>query len=76
MLTQFLAIAALILALLTILAGYFQPSALNLRQEQQPLYWSRHGTELSGYYRNQTWQPLPSRTAYSSFRGGGPGAGK
>jgi len=76
MLTKIFAGAALIIALLTITAGYTQRSALVLRAEKQNNYWSRHGTGLSGQYRGGTWIILPNRSSYRGFRGGGPSAGK
>lgn len=76
MLTPFLAIATLVITGVTITAGYTQTSALQLREERQSLYWPRYGTTLSGRYYGNSWQPLPTRSAYGEFRGGGPGAGK
>lgn len=76
MLTKLLAAAVLLIALVTVTSAFNQRSALVLRQEQQPYYWSRHGTELSGRYYGGRWQSSPLRSTYGSFRGGGPGAGK
>lgn len=76
MLTRVFAIAALLIGGITVYGGLTQRSSLHLRQEQQPLYWSRHGSSLSGRYRSQAWVPSPQRATYGSFRGGGPGAGK
>lgn len=74
--TKLFAATALVISFGAIAASYTQPSALILRQETQPYYWPRHGTDLSGRYQGSIWVPLPSRTAYSSFRGGGPSTGK
>ncbi|HEY9748327.1 MAG TPA: hypothetical protein V6C63_06605 [Allocoleopsis sp.] len=74
--TSVLAIAALLITGITVTAGFTQSSSLHLREERQPLYWSRHGTSLSGRYHNRTWLANPERTSYGEFRGGGPGAGK
>lgn len=77
MLTKIFAAAAVAIALLTTIAAYSQRSALVLREESQDQYWPRRGTSLSGTYRSDgAWQPLPNRSAYGSFRGGGPGSGK
>lgn len=76
MLTKILTAAAIIIALFTITAGYSQRSALTLREERQSNYWPRHSTYISGYYYRGVWDPLPNRSAYGSFRGGGPGTGK
>ncbi|CAA9566544.1 hypothetical protein AVDCRST_MAG81-1123 [uncultured Synechococcales cyanobacterium] len=76
MLTKILAAASLLIALGTIAASYSQRSALTLRQATPPTYWPRYGTTLSGQYRGNTWVSLPNRSAYGSFRGGGPSAGK
>lgn len=76
MLTKFLASAAIAIAIATILAAYTQRSALVLRQQNQSTYWSRRGTSLSGRYNNNIWVSSPVRSAYGTFRGGGPGAGK
>jgi len=76
MLTKIFAGAALIVALLTITAGYTQRSAMVLRSEKQDNYWPRHGTTSSGYYRGGTWYLSPNRSSYGGFRGGGPSAGK
>ncbi|MBD1867881.1 hypothetical protein H6F88_32270 [Oculatella sp. FACHB-28] len=70
------AIAACLIAGVTLFAGCTQISALNLRQEEQTMYWSRYNTNLSGYYYNQTWVPAPDRASYGEFVGGGPGDGK
>lgn len=74
--SKILTLLALTIASLTIYAGYTQRSALMLRQESQPLYWSRHGTSVSGRYSRGSWYASPDRATYGSFRGGGPGAGK
>lgn len=76
MVTKLFTVAALGLAVLTLYAGFTQQAALTLRQENQTNYWPRHGTALSGSYRSGIWLPSPERATYSSFRGGGPGAGK
>jgi hypothetical protein len=76
MLTKILTAAAIIIALFTITAGYSQRSALTLREERQSHYWPRHRTYISGYYYRGVWDPLPNRSAYGSFRGGGPSTGK
>ncbi|HEY9762835.1 MAG TPA: hypothetical protein V6D07_09925 [Trichocoleus sp.] len=76
MLTRVFAIAALLLGGATAYGGLTQRSSLHLRQEQQPLYWPRYGTHLSGRYHNQVWLANPDRAAYGQFRGGGPGTGK
>lgn len=76
MLTKIFTAIALGLAALTLTAGFTQQAALTLRQENQNNHWPRHGTQLSGYYRSGVWAPSPERSTYSSFRGGGPGAGK
>lgn len=70
------AVAAFLIASLTIWAAYTQRSALQLRQETQPSYWPRHNTSLSGRYRNNIWIETPNRSAYGTFRGGGPSVGK
>ncbi len=70
------AVAAFLIASLTIWAGYTQQSALLLRQETQPFYWRRHNTSLSGRYRNNVWVETPNRSSYGTFRGGGPSVGK
>ncbi|HEY9738285.1 MAG TPA: hypothetical protein V6D06_18460 [Trichocoleus sp.] len=76
MLTRVFAIAAVLIGGATAYGGLTQRSSLHLREENQVLYWSRHGTTLSGRYRNQVWVPSPERATYSDFRGGGPGTGK
>ena len=76
MLTKIFAAAAVTIALAAIAASYTQRSALRLRQETPLHHWPRYGTELSGEYRGNSWVPLPNRSAYSSFRGGGPSVGK
>lgn len=76
MLTKLFAAAAFLIALMTIVSAFTQRSALVLRQEQQPYYWARYGTNLSGRYYGGSWQPNPLRSTYGEFRGGGPGAGK
>lgn len=76
MLAKGCAACACLIAIASIWAGYSQVSALNLRQEKQPLYWPRHRTYRSGYYSNGRWQPLPRRTAYGTFQGGSTGSGK
>lgn len=76
MMNKILAATAIVIALFTILASYTQRSAVVLREEKRDSYWPRHGTSLSGYYYRGIWEPLPNRSAYGSFRGGGPGAGK
>lgn len=76
MLPKLFVVAALIIALFTGWAAYSQRSALHLQQENQPYFWSRHGTSLSGGYRHRIWLPLPSRSDYGGFRGGGIGSGK
>ncbi|MBE9126010.1 MULTISPECIES: hypothetical protein [unclassified Coleofasciculus] len=84
MLTKVLAATAVAIAVFTIIAGYTQRSALVLGEEKQRNYWSRRGTSLSGTYNENTtgtsggviWVPLPNRSSYGSFRGGGPSAGK
>ncbi|MDX2217305.1 MAG: hypothetical protein SFY66_28820 [Oculatellaceae cyanobacterium bins.114] len=76
MLTKLLAAAAFFIAFSTVVFAFTQRSALVLRQEQQPHYWGRHGTELSGRYYGNSWQPSPLRSTYGAFRGGGPGTGK
>jgi len=74
--TSVFAIAAFLITGITLTAGLTQSSSLHLREERQPLYWSRYGTSLSGRYHNQVWMANPERTSYGEFRGGGPGAGK
>lgn len=76
MLTKILAGVASAIALVAIVAGYTQRSALTLREEKQPHYWPRYSTDLSGTYRGGNWQALPNRSSYSEFRGGGPSTGK
>jgi hypothetical protein len=76
MLTKLFAAIAFLVALITITSALTQRSALVLRQEQQPYYWARHGTNLSGRYYGGRWQPDPLRSTYGEFRGGGPSAGK
>lgn len=76
MLTNLSVIAAYAIAVLAIFGSYTQASALNLQQERQVFYWPRRGTVLSGRYRGSDWVPLPSRSTYQGFSGGGPGAGK
>jgi hypothetical protein len=77
MLARIFGILAIFLALLTIFAAFTQTSALVLRQKQQPMYWSRYNTRRSGIYVvGRGWEPNPLRTEYSTFRGGGPRAGK
>lgn len=76
MLTKLFAIAAILIAVITIGAAYTQTSALTLRQEQQPWYWPRHGTHLTGGYRSGVWIYSPNRSSYDSFPGGGPSFGK
>jgi hypothetical protein len=77
MLTKIFAAAAIAIALLTVIAAYSQRSALVLREESQEQYWPRRGTSLSGSYGSGgNWQPLPNRSTYGGFRGGGPSAGK
>jgi len=76
MLTKILAVTTVAIALFTIVAGYTQRSALALREEKQKNYWPRHRTHLSGYYYQGHWDPLPNRSAYGGFRGGGPSTGK
>ncbi|MFW6359466.1 MAG: hypothetical protein ACOC0N_09695 [Chroococcales cyanobacterium] len=76
MITKLIASAAIAIALYTIIAGYTQSSALVLRDEKQDNYWPRRGTYLSGRYRRGIWEPLPNRSSYGSFRGGGIGSGK
>jgi hypothetical protein len=76
MLARIFGILAIVLALVTIFAAFTQTSALVLRQQQQPMYWSRYNTRRSGIYVGNVWQPNPLRTEYATFRGGGPRAGK
>ncbi|MEW6497390.1 MAG: hypothetical protein AB1589_33550 [Cyanobacteriota bacterium] len=76
MLTKILGATAIAIALFTITASYTQRSAVVLRAEKQANYWPRHNTSLSGYYYRGIWQPLPNRSSYGGFRGGGPNAGK
>ncbi|MBD2461933.1 hypothetical protein H6G89_12840 [Oscillatoria sp. FACHB-1407] len=76
MVTKLLAAAAFFIALTTLVFAFSQRSALVLRQEQQPYYWARHNTYLSGRYYGNSWQPNPARSTYGAFRGGGPSAGK
>ncbi|MFP4254599.1 MAG: hypothetical protein ACLFRN_09035, partial [Halothece sp.] len=64
MLPKIFAGLGLTIALLTVFAGYTQRSALTLRQESQPLYLSRHGTGISGYYYGGGWRPTPLRSEY------------
>jgi len=81
MLTKFLAIAAIVITLLTVGMGYTQGSSLVLRQQTlNPILWPRLGTT---YYRspdtigrNFINQPPVGRSRSDSFRGGGPGSGK
>lgn len=74
--TKIFAAAALLIVLVAIVGAYRQRSALYLRQEAQPNYWPRHGTVLSGRYQGNIWQPLPIRSAFGAFQGGGPSSGK
>lgn len=76
MLTRIFAAVGIAFALAAIAASYTQRSAFYLGQENQPTYWPRHGTQLSGRYRSGVWVPLPGRTTYEGFQGGGPGLGK
>lgn len=76
MLTNLSVIAAYLIAGLAVWGSYTQASALNLQRERQTFYWPRQGTVLSGRYRGNSWEPLPSRSTYRNFTGGGPGAGK
>lgn len=76
MLTKLFAACVLVIAAITLTAGFTQQAALVLRQENQDNYWSRHGTSTSGSYRSGVWVASPDRSSYGSFRGGGPGAGK
>ncbi|AFY65390.1 hypothetical protein [Geitlerinema sp. PCC 7407] len=76
MLTKLFAVVAIAIAMGAIYGSYTQRSALHLGQEAQAAYWPRHGTRLSGHYHNSVWVPLPSRTVYGGFQGGGPGVGK
>ncbi|NEQ98171.1 MAG: hypothetical protein F6K30_15875 [Cyanothece sp. SIO2G6] len=76
MLTKGLATCALVIAIASIVAAYTQVSALHLRQDQQPMYWSRYNTRQSGVYRDGVWVPLPIRSRYTSFQGGASGVGK
>ncbi|AFY71338.1 hypothetical protein Pse7367_3089 [Thalassoporum mexicanum PCC 7367] len=77
MLARIFGVLAIVLALVTIFAAFTQTSALVLRQNNQRMYWSRHNTRRSGIYVvGRGWQPSPLRTDYSTFRGGGPRAGK
>ena len=76
MLSKLFAAVAVGVTAVTIGAAYTQRSAFQLRQEQQPNYWPRRGTVLSGRYRNRVWVPLPLRSTYGEFRGGSPSSGK
>ncbi len=75
MLVKGFTIVAFLIAGFTIWAAYTQRSALALRQESQPMYWSRHGTVVHGYYVGGSWNPGPGRSR-SGFRGGGSSVGK
>ena len=57
-------------------SGVRQTSALNLGQENQKNFWTRHNTSPSGRYVGGVWISSPSRASYGTFSGGGPGAGK
>jgi hypothetical protein len=76
MLPKIAALGAFGIAILAILGSYSQITALNLRQENQSLYWARRGTHVSGRRYNNRWYPSPNRSNYDDFRGGGIGAGK
>lgn len=76
MLSQLFSAVAVGVAAVTIVGAYSQESAFQLRQENQPNYWPRQGTTLSGRYQNGSWVPLPLRSSYGEFRGGSPSSGK
>jgi len=76
MLPKIAAAAAFGIAILAIAGSYSQMSALRLRQQNQPLYWPRRRTPISGLRYDNRWQPTPNRSDYDDFRGGGVGAGK
>ncbi len=76
MFTKLFAAAALAIAGITLYSGFTQQGAMVLRQENQDQYWARYDTAPSGRYRGGVWVASPDRSAYGSFRGGGPGAGK
>ncbi|NES82429.1 MAG: hypothetical protein F6K10_14055 [Moorea sp. SIO2B7] len=76
MLTKIITLASAAIAGYTIFSGYNQSSAFMLRQQTQTNHWPRHGTIPSGIYYGGYWQPLPNRSAYGGFRGGGPNSGK
>lgn len=76
MLTKVFALIAIAIVGITLYSAYTQPSAFMLRQEQQALYWPRYRTSISGRYHRGSWQPLPSRREFDTFRGGGPSVGK
>ncbi len=81
MLPKFFAIAAFLIAFLSILASYTQRSALTLdenREESSVNYWPRHDTHVSGIFIGGNFQTTPARSeyGYGGFRGGGPAAGK
>ncbi|MEM6446945.1 MAG: hypothetical protein AAFY57_07220 [Cyanobacteria bacterium J06642_2] len=76
MLPKLTAFGTLLIALLAIFGSYSQISALNLSQQRQRYYWPRRGTVLSGRRYRDRWVPVPGRTVYGEFRGGGIGSGK
>lgn len=75
MLTKFLMLSTVAIALFTLWMGFTQQSAFVLRQENQDQYWARSDVRTSGSYIGGRWQSS-SRGTYESFRGGGPGSGK
>lgn len=76
MITKLFAAAGLGIAIITIFTAFKSPSAFRLRQEEQPDFRPRRGTDLSGRYTKGEWVSAPSRREYSNFRGGGPSSGK
>jgi hypothetical protein len=75
MLTKFLTLSTLAIALFTLWMGFTQQSAFVLRQENQDQYWGQSNARTSGSYIGGRWQ-YSSRENYEGFRGGGPGTGK
>ncbi|MBF2063435.1 MAG: hypothetical protein IGS39_03220 [Calothrix sp. C42_A2020_038] len=77
MTTKILFIATVLIAFSAIHASITNSSALILRQEQQPNYSPRAGTNPSGRYTSGgIWISTYSRSTYEGFQGGGPGSGK
>ncbi len=76
MLTKVLTLMSLGVAAYTLYAGYTQPSAFVLRQEDQANHLPISNITPSGSYSRGVWLANGDRRSYGNFRGGGPGAGK